>query len=126
MVTELSSEDTFTLTEIGYASVMYGVPADVKPIFEALQMLYPDNTAGAIGNAIVALNRGDYDTAISSLQNCLQQCQTNTDEARAILMLAMHLAGRDAEAEQLAEKVEEENGIANSMAQSLFTENQQS
>ena len=126
MATELSSDDTFTLTEIGYASVMYGIDTNVEPIFETLTMLYPENTAGAIGHAIIFLNRGDYDAAIEVLQNCLQQCDTNTEEAKAILMLAMHMGGRNDEAEMLAENVEGEDGIANSMAHSLFVESQQS
>ena len=126
MATQLSSEDTFTLTEIGYASVMYGINIDVEPIFETLNLLYPDNTAGAIGHAIIYLNRGNYDAAIDVLQNCLQQCSTNTEEAKAILMLAMHMGGRNEEAEMLADNVDEDDGIANSMAQSLFVENQQS
>ena len=78
MATQLSSEDTFTLTEIGYASVMYGININVEPIFKTLNLLYPDNTAGAIGHAIIYLNRGNYDAAIDVLQNCLQQCSTNT------------------------------------------------
>ena len=126
MATQLSSEDTFTLTEIGYASVMYGINIDVEPIFETLNLLYPENTAGAIGHAIIHLNRGNYDAAIDVLQNCLQQCSTNTEEAKAILMLAMHMGGRNEEAEMLADNVDEDDGIANSMAQSLFVENQQS
>ncbi len=126
MATQLSSEDTFTLTEIGYASVMYGINIDVEPIFETLNLLYPDNTAGAIGHAIIYLNRGNYDAAIDVLQNCLQQCSTNTEEAKAILMLAMHMGGRNEEAEMLADNVHEDDGVANSMAQSLFVENQQS
>lgn len=126
MATQLSSEDTFTLTEIGYASVMYGININVEPIFKTLNLLYPDNTAGAIGHAIIYLNRGNYDAAIDVLQNCLQQCSTNTEEAKAILMLAMHMGGRNEEAEMLADNVDEDDGIANSMAQSLFVENQQS
>ena len=41
-------------------------------------------------------------------------------------MLAMHMGGRNEEAEMLADNVDEGDGIANSMAQSLFVENQQS
>ncbi len=126
MAIELSSQDTFTLTEIGYASVMYGLNVDVEPIFDALNRLYPDNTAGAIGKAITFLHRGDHDAAIEVLQNCLQQCSTNTEEAKAILMLAMHMGGRNNEAELLASEVDGESGVANVMANSLFTENQQS
>lgn len=124
MATELSNEDIFTLTEIGYACVMYGVNADVEPIFETLNMLYPDNTAGAIGHAIIYLNRGNFDAAIEVLQSCLQQCSTNTEEAQAILMLAMYMGGRNEEAAALASEAGDQSGVANAMADSLFNDNQ--
>jgi len=123
---ELNSEDTFTLTEIGYASVMYGLSADVEPIFAALNRLYPENTAGAIGHAIMFLNKGNYNAAIEVLQSSLQQCSTNTEEAKAILMLAMHMGGRSDEAEILADDADADTGVASAMAHSLFAENQQS
>jgi len=126
MAIELSSEDTFTLTEIGYASVMYGLSANVEPIFTALDRLYPENTAGAIGHAITFLNSGDYNAAIDVLQRSLQECSTNVEEAKAILMLAMHMGGRTDEAETIAEEVDQDAGIANNMANSLFVEKQQS
>ena len=122
MATELNSEDTFTLTEIGYASVMYGVGVDVNPIFDTLSLLYPDNTAGAIGHAILQISSGRYDDAINDLQQCLTQCSTNTEEAKAILLLAMHLSGRTEDAEALADAVDSREGVATEMAESLFTE----
>jgi len=117
MATELSSEDTFTLTEIGYASVMYGIDTDVEPIFTTLNMLYPENTAGAIGQAITCLNRGNYDAAIGVLQNCLQHCSTNTDEAKAILMLAMHMGGKRNETESLIDEADEAPGVTSTESQ---------
>lgn len=126
MATELSSEDIFTLTEIGYASVLCGTPVDVKPIFDALALLYPENTAGAIGHAVVLINRGDFDSAIELLQICLRECSTNTEEAKAVLTLAMHLRGPNDQAELLTHRIDDYSGIASTMAKSLVSETQQS
>ncbi len=121
MATQLDDNDILTLTEIGYASVMYGTGDDVEPIFEVLTLLYPDNSAGAIGYAITHMNRGNFDGAIDILNSCISQCTDNTDEAKAILMLALFLSGRNEEAEQLAATTGgSESGIVNTMASSLF------
>ncbi|OED36876.1 hypothetical protein AB833_26075 [Chromatiales bacterium (ex Bugula neritina AB1)] len=121
MATQLDENDILTLTEIGYASVMYGTGDDVEPIFEVLTLLYPENSAGSIGHAITHMNRGNFNGAIDILRSCINQCSDNTDEAKAILMLALFLGGRNDEAEQLASEVAgNDSGIVNTMAASLF------
>ena len=124
MAIEMNNDDVYMLTEIGYASVMYGLGDDVEPIFEALTLLYPENTAGSIGYAITNMNRGNFNGAIDILQGSMANCSKNIDEAKAILMLALFLGGRNDEAANLAGEVMNGNeGIVNTMANSLFQEN---
>ena len=116
----VNRQDLHLLTEIGYASVMFGIADQAEPIFNALSKVCPENAAGSIGLAISEMSRGNFDAAAEILERSSRDADTSAGEAKAILMLALFLGGRVEEAEQLAEDVREQGGAASSMVETLF------
>ncbi len=120
---EIDRDQLHALTEIGYASVIYGLAEKVGPIFDALTLLLPDNAAGPIGKAISDISTGNFNSAIDTLQNNGVNSDISGEEARAILLLSYYLAGRTSEAQQLANELMQQDGVGKNMAMSLFGEN---
>jgi hypothetical protein len=90
--------DLQLLAEIGLSAAARGLGAQAEPIFEALALLHPDNAAAAIGRALSALARRDADSAIEILKRDGVRARICGAEARALLAIALNMAGRSAEA----------------------------
>lgn len=90
--------DLQILAEIGLSAAARGLGAQAEPIFEALAALHPDNAAAAIGRALSALARRDCDAAIEILKRDAVRARICGAEARALLAIALNMAGRSAEA----------------------------
>jgi thioredoxin-like negative regulator of GroEL len=94
-------DDLQLLTEIALSAAARGYAERVEPIFAALALLRPDNAAAAIGRALSALARRDADTAIEILKRDGVRARVCAAEARALLAIALRMAGRDTEARAL-------------------------
>lgn len=94
----LDPADLQLLAEIGLSAAARGFGAQAEPIFEALAALHPDNAAAAIGRALSALARRDCDAAIEILKRDAVRARICGAEARALLAIALNMAGRKAEA----------------------------
>jgi len=94
----LDPADLQLLAEIGLLAAARGLGGQAEPIFEALAALHPDNAAAAIGRALSALARRDCDSAIEILKKDAVRARVCGAEARALLAIALDMAGRKAEA----------------------------
>ena len=117
----LDPADLQLLAEIGLLAAARGHAARVEPIFEALAALHPENAAAAIGRALAALARRDCDSAIEILKRDGIRARICAAEAKALLAIALTMAGRKAEARSLARGLADGNaGPAKAVAQGLL------
>ena len=107
------------LTQIGYSAVIRGLVDESRPIFTALEICAPGNAAAAIGIALGSLIRGDLDRAIDKLKRDGINKAHSGDEAKAILMIALKLAGRHEEAAILKRDMAGVGGPARQLATML-------
>ncbi|MEZ5824752.1 MAG: hypothetical protein R3C97_08445 [Geminicoccaceae bacterium] len=111
-----TDEELQLLTQIGYSAVVRGLVDESRPIFDALAVCAPGNAASAIGIALGALIRGDLDRAIDTLRRDGIDKPRSGNEAKAILMIALQLAGRQEEAELLKRDMAGVSGPARQLA----------
>lgn len=112
----ISDDELQLLTQIGFASVMRGRIDEARPIFDALAEFAPDNAASAIGIGLGALIRGDLDMAIRTLKKDGVTKPVGSAEAKAVLLIALQLAGRLDEAEFVKRDVMRREGPARELA----------
>lgn len=86
------------LYEIGLSSASRGFGDEVKPIFDAFAICFPDHAGAAIGYAMIALSKSDFDVAITLLKRDGVTKSTCAYEAKGLLAVALNMAGRESEA----------------------------
>ena len=118
---QVDKEHIQLLTEVGYAAAIYGEADKAEPIFDALMDIVPGNAAGPIGYGLSGIMQGRFDEAIDILERKGIDATVSADEARAIHLLALYLAGRKNEARRLGEQyiADAEFVIASDMAESI-------
>lgn len=94
----LSREEFALLAQIGLASAARGLGERARPVFDALALLAPQHAAASICRALSAIGRGAHDAAIAELRQHGTRARHGRREAKALLLLALCLARRRAEA----------------------------
>lgn len=113
--------DLKLLAEIGFSAAARGLGELAKPIFAALAEYKPDHAAAAIGYATTAIVGRDLDTAIRVLWRDGVNAKHASNEAKAMLLIAMIMSDRQAEAGALQEElIERAEGPAKDIALALL------
>lgn len=113
---EINRADMKLLTECGYSGILRNIDADLTPIFEALDIWMPDQSAGPIGLALQAMVDGDFRKADDILSALLSTRRKGRNEARAILAMCKALQKDTGSAEQLASDLRGTGGSAEAFA----------
>lgn len=79
------------LCDIGFAGIRRGVGEPPELIFDTLEQLRPDNACGRIGKALIQVNKGNFDTAISMLERSESVCTTAVEQATEIREMVENL-----------------------------------
>jgi hypothetical protein len=110
------------LTEIAYAAAQHGLGKPAEPIFRALDLCRPGSAAGAIGRALTALNKGAAEEAVAILKQDALRAEPDSRSAKAVLALALRLAGLNHESREILESLLAADGEDNTarMAQELL------
>jgi len=99
-------EDVIKLmAEIGLSAAVRGCGDAAAPIFEALAMFRPDNPLAAIGRALGEIAAGRSEDAIAGLRRAGVNQDSCPDELRAVLLIALCLAGHHLDASLLCRRL---------------------
>ncbi|MEL6963507.1 MAG: hypothetical protein AAFO01_12165 [Pseudomonadota bacterium] len=99
-------EDVIKLmAEIGLSAAVRGCGDAAAPIFEALAMFRPDNPLAAIGKALGEIAAGRSEEAIAGLRRAGVNQDSCPDELRAVLLIALCLAGHHLDASLLCRRL---------------------
>lgn len=93
------------LAEIGLSTAVRGGGEAAAPIFEALTLFRPDNPLAAIGRALGEISAGRPEEAISGLRQAGVGHDSCPDELKAILLIALCLAGHQVDASLLCRQL---------------------
>lgn len=93
------------LAEIGLSTAVRGGGEAAAPIFEALALFKPDNPLAAIGRALSDIAAGKPEDAISGLRQAGVGHDTCPDELKAVLLIALCLAGHQVDASLLCRRL---------------------
>ncbi|MGV6876590.1 tetratricopeptide repeat protein [Pseudochelatococcus sp. B33] len=118
----LETEQVRLMTELGFAALMQGRDTEAERIFLGVRAARPEQEAGPIGLAMLALGRGDPDAAIDLLRgfSTHERALTflglayyrkgDTERAIRILNTAIDLGATDLAHDLLQAIAEEEKG----------------
>ncbi|HVB89897.1 MAG TPA: hypothetical protein VND97_06825 [Beijerinckiaceae bacterium] len=98
----LEPQDVRALIDIGFIAWSRGFDTEAAKIFEAIRLERPNQEAGYIGAALVALQRGEPGRAVDHLRRI-----PPTDNARAFLGMALLSYGERVEAIEVLNDVVE-------------------
>ena len=113
--------DLKLLAEIGFSAAARGLGDLAKPIFAALKEYKPDHAAAAIGYATSAIVSRDFEAAVRVLKRDGVTATHAKTEAKAMLLIAMIMAGQKAEAGSLQQElIDKAEGPAREIALSLL------
>lgn len=93
------------LAEIGLSAAVLGCGDAALPIFEALAVFRPDNPLAAIGRALGDISAGRPEEAIAGLRRAGVAHDTCPHELKAILLIALCLAGHRTDAALLCRQL---------------------
>lgn len=93
------------LAEIGLSAAVRGCGEAAMPIFDALALFKPDNPLAAIGRALSEISAGRPEEAISGLRSAGVMHETCPDELKAVLLIALCLAGHQVDASLLCRRL---------------------
>lgn len=113
----IKKDDLFIIGNIGLISVDCEYNQQGLKIMQYVQKVSPNNAAGYIGEAVYLFLEGDYDKAVSILEegNALE-AEENGDLAMALHISLLHAAGRSDEAMELTETYVNEGLITDETA----------
>lgn len=100
----LSSETVRLLTEIGFLAAGRGYPTEAMTIFTGLEAVRPGHEQAPIGIAVTHLNAGRAEEAVRHLR-AASAAHPESDNLRAFFGLALKLAGRTRESEQVLQQL---------------------
>lgn len=81
------------LSEVGFVAIKAGNFDSARTIFLSLQQTEPNNVAGNIGLASIALATGEMDEAIDLLEESSFSEKCNNYEAKKLLLIVTMLKG---------------------------------
>lgn len=93
------------LAEIGLSAAARGCGEAARPIFDALVLFKPGHPLAAIGRALGEISAGRPEEAITGLRASGVSVDSCPDEIKAVLLIALCLAGQQVEADQLCRKL---------------------
>lgn len=93
------------LAEIGLSAAVRGCGEAAMPIFDALALFKPDNPLAAIGRALSEISAGRPEEAIAGLRSAGVMHETCPDELKAVLLIALCLAGHQVDASLLCRRL---------------------
>lgn len=93
------------LAEIGLSAAMRGCSEAAAPIFDALALFKPDNPLAAIGRALGDIAAGRQEEAIAGLRRAGVARENCPDELKAVLLIALCLAGHQVDASLLCRRL---------------------
>ncbi|MDD2868178.1 hypothetical protein [Neomegalonema sp.] len=93
-------EDLRLMAEIGFLAIREEQGAALRPVFEMLDALQPDNAAGAIGLAMIEAAAGREREALALLRRAILTRKRSVREAKATFCALAAAFGRDSEALQ--------------------------
>jgi hypothetical protein len=109
------------LAQVAISAAARGLGPTAAPLFDAIEVLAPHHACGSVCRALTALGRRQPDVAIAELRQRGVRARVGAREARALLMLALCLAKRKAEALSLyADLAHGPDGPARRLAQKLY------
>lgn len=118
----LEAEQVRLMAELGFTALMRGRDEEAESIFLGVQAARPEQEAGPIGLALLALKRSDPDTAIGLLKEFTADERAltflglayyrkgDTERAARILNDALNLGASDLAADLLKAIAEEKGG----------------
>ena len=101
----LNSDAMRLVAEIGFIGAETGQAAAARALFEALLILRPDSTLPHIGLALAALAADRPEDAVRMLRDNGLKQHAGDIELMAFMGLAMHAAGRPAQARDILQSV---------------------
>ncbi|MDH3665082.1 MAG: hypothetical protein OEU92_34555 [Alphaproteobacteria bacterium] len=99
------------LAEIGLSAAVRGCGEAAASIFEALALFKPTNPLAAIGRALGDISAGKSDEAIAGLRAAGVMHDTCPDELKAVLLIALCLAGHQVDASLLCRRLLNSGGV---------------
>ncbi len=93
------------LAEIGLSAAVRGCGEAAMPIFDALALFKPDNPLAAIGRALGDISAGRPEEAIAGLRSAGVMHDNCPDELKAVLLIALCLAGHQTDASLLCRRL---------------------
>ena len=118
---DLNRADMKLLVECGYSGVLRNIDVPLMPIFEALEIWMPEQGAGTIGRALIAMVDGRIVDAAALLEGLIASERQGRDEARAILAMCRALQKDTPAMEKLARDLEGHGGPAEGFASLLVS-----
>ncbi len=89
------------LAEIGLSAAVRGCGEAAMPIFDALALFKPGHPLAAVGRALAEISAGRPKEAIAGLRSAGVMHETCPDELKAVLLIALCLAGHQLDASLL-------------------------
>lgn len=109
------------LAQVAISAAARGVGPAAAALFDAIEVLAPHHACGSVCRALTALGQKRPDAAIAELRQRGVRARVGAREARALLMLALCLARRKAEALALyADIAHGPDGPARRLATKLY------
>lgn len=114
------ADDLKILTEVGFSAAVRGIGDQGGPTFAMLQVWQPHHAAGAVGVAVGAMGRGDYNLAEQVLTRAVDIAQTGREDAMAVLAMCKLQANKPTEAQQICTRLQGAGGGAEALARTLM------
>ncbi len=102
---EVNEQVLTLMAEIGLSAALRGCGEAARPIFDALSLLKPENPLAAVGRALGQISEGRHEDAIAGLRASGANDAGSADELRAIMLLALCLAGHQTDAALLCRQL---------------------
>ena len=93
------------LAEIGLSAAIRGCGEAARPIFDAMALFKPDNPLAVIGKALGEISENRPEDAIATLRAADANSDDSPNEMRAILLLALCIAGHQVDASLLCRRL---------------------
>lgn len=104
-MTQVPSEAIRTLMEVGMMAAGNGMFKQAFAVFDGIEAVRPDSEHGFVGVALINMNMGNYDEAVTVLREGALQKSPDSLEAKMILSMALRLAKRGAECEAVMKEL---------------------
>lgn len=112
----LSDKNRQLLVDIGLITMFTNEAEKARPIFEFFAKEEPSQPFGAIGKARLEMINGNPEAALEVLRNNGRDFDEQMDNVKVFMLFALKQAGRNIEADRLAEEMTRLEGSAREAA----------